>query len=395
MKKLLLVLIIFVLLGGAYLFGLLRGATHISTPPARWSENSELAQAWREVSVAMEAAGAKVYAATDDPREREDGITYLSQLLAASLEMKLAKGDRAHPAFTNWMGDDRKILGDSPDAVYHSAEISPDHAYEILGNRGDAEYFGVILYGRSLNGWNRAAANINHREFDFDSNGNFRVVISKEEPDDGSNWLPLEKDTHMVMVRQYFHNRSEKKEAEFSIRNMNQTNPSVSDDEVLAARMREAITFFNESLDGTLALAEMLIATPNSSAPPKSYNQDFGGIFYPTENNQYLGTWFSLEDDEALIIEGEAPDVDYWSVSLQNRWLQSLDYENFQVSLDNHKIETENNRYRIVVSSQKLATGNWLDTAGYKSGLIAIRYQLAGKIPPPKMTVVAFDEIDN
>ena len=391
MKKLVFGIIFLALLGGAYLFGTMRGSDTVVTPPAEWTEKSDFAKAWQELTVAMEAAGAKVMAAADDPRERQDGLQYLSQLMAASLEMKLIKGDRARPEFTDWMGDDRKLLGDSPDAVYHSAEISGDHSYEIVGHRGDAEFLSVMLYGRGLNGWNRAASNINSESLTFDKFENFRVVISQATPEDGSDWLMLEDDIHMVMVRQYFHDRPGKRESRFTIRNLNPPSFAEPDDATLAARLREAITFFNDSLNGTLALADMLVAAPNSSTPPRGYNQDFGGIFYPTEDNQYLGTWFSLKPDEALIIEGDAPDVDYWSVSLQNRWLQSLDYENYQVSLDNRKIKTKDGRYRIIVSSQKPKDGNWLDTAGYNSGLIAIRYQLAGKVPPPEMTVVKFD----
>ncbi len=394
MRKILLILLGVILIVLAYFFGTLRGSDTIVTPPAEWVEGSESAQAWRELSVSMEVASAKIFANTSHPRERQDGLLYLSQLLAASLEMKVSKGDRAHPAFTDWMGDDRKMLGDSPDAVYHSAEISADHSYEITGNRGDAEYLGVILYGRGLNGWNRPAENINHETLNFDSDGNFKIVISQSEPADAlTNWLKLEADIHMVMVRQYFHDRPGKTEARFDIRNLEASPRQKPSDAILAGRMNEATQFFNESLNGTLALAEMLIETPNSSTPPKRYNQDFGGIFYPTEDNQYLGTWFSLAPDEALIIGGDAPDVDYWSVALQNRWLQSLDFKNYQVSLHNRQITIKDGRYRIVIAAEEPSDGNWLDTAGYESGLVAIRYQLAGKIPPPDMKVVPLADI--
>lgn len=393
MKKALALFAGILLIAGAYFFGTIRGSDTVSAPSAEWADGSDTAKAWQELGISFEAAGAKVFEVTDDPRERRDGLQYLSQLMAAALEMKLTKGDRARPAFTDWMGDDRKILGDSPDAVYHTAEVSADHSYEITGQRGDAEYLGVMLYGRGLNGWNRAASNINHDTLQFDEFENFRVVMSKTKPKDGADWLHLEDDIHMVMVRQYFHDRPDKTEARFTIHNLNMPEIVIDNDIVLASRMRDAAMFFNDSLKGTLALADMLIATPNSSTPPTSYNQDFGGIFYPTEDNQYLGTWFSLLPDQALIIEGDAPDVDYWSISLQNRWLQSFDYENHQTSLDNHKIKTKDGRYRVVISAQKLKSENWLDTAGYNSGLIAIRYQLAGKIPPPTMTVVKLADI--
>ena len=85
--------------------------------------------------------------------------------------------------------------------------------------------------------------------------------------------------------------------------------------------------------------------------------------------------------------------MDYWSVSLQNRWMQSLDYQNYQVGLNNHQIETEDGRYRIIVSAQQPETGNWIDTAGTREGLLAIRYQLSQDSPPPTLSLLKFSEL--
>ncbi|MEE4659296.1 MAG: hypothetical protein V2J89_02440, partial [Halieaceae bacterium] len=152
-------------------------------------------------------------------------------------------------------------------------------------------------------------------------------------------------------------------------------------------------TFFNETVDGAIALADMMAQAPNSIDPPKSYSADFGGVFYPTFDNDYYGGWFYLEDDEALVVEGDVPDAPYWGVSLQNRWLQSLDYEHYQVGLNDHQIKTVNGRYRVIVSHQKPATGNWLDTAGHREGLLAVRYQLARNADKPTLTVVKFADL--
>jgi hypothetical protein len=253
------VLVVMLVAGLGYGLGRLQGATVISLPPASWTGDSESAAAWRELATSMEAAGARVFAATDDPLERREGLEYLGHLLSASLEMKVARGNPAAPRFTDWMGDYRKLLGDSPDATYHTAEISSAYRYEIVGNVVDADYLGLMLYGTGLNGWNRAGANLSH---------------------------------------------------------------------------------------------------------------------------------------EALVVEGQVPDAPYWSASLQNRWLQSLDYEHHQVSLNDAHIATADGRYRLVISHRKPAAGNWLDAAGHVEGLLAIRYQLPrGETPPPTMTLVKFDEL--
>ena len=394
MKKILLIAAVALLVAGAYLFGSFNSRQVIELPVATWTEDSQSAQAWREFSASLEAGGQRVFEATTDPAERLQGLRYLAQLASVSLEMKLAKGRASEPQFTNWMGDYRKFLGDSPDAVYHTAQLSSAYRYEITGNRGDAEYLGFMLYGRQMNGWNRAAANVSSESMRFGDNGDFTILLSRDRPaDHDGNWLQLEEDVHMVMVRQYYHDRASAEESDFSIRNLDQPGYLVAGDTETATAMREASAFFNETLSGAVALSEMLAGAPNQVDPPASYSPDFGGVFYPTFDNSYYGSWFYLQDDEALVIEGAVPDVNYWSVSLQNRWMQSLDYAHHQVSLNNHQIDSEAGRYRVVVAHRQPPSGNWLSTAGHREGLLSIRYQLASDAEPPSFEVVKFETL--
>lgn len=377
----------------AFVFGTFKVKRFVELPAADWTQGSEAATAWREFTASQEAGAAKIYAATDNPLERREGLKFLSSLASMSIEMKIAKGDRARPAFTDWMGDDRKLLGDSPDAIYHTAEISPDYSYEITGNIGEAEYLGFALYGRQVNGWNRAAGNLSHTDMEIDADGNFRVVLSRNADQNETHSLVLEDDIHMVMVRQYFHDRPSKTPATFSIRNLTPPTPTAQTDTELAGYIREAVMFFNDSLDGTIALGNMLQDEPNSATPPKKYDPDFGGVFYPTHDNQYFGTGFKLAPDEALIIEGEAPDADYWSISLQNRWLQSLSYDGKPVSLDNHQLTIKDGRYRVIVAHENPGPSDWLNTSGHTTGLVAIRYQLADTVPSPEILLAKLNDL--
>ena len=325
MKKIIISITVVILIAGAFLLGTLNASKTIAVPPAAWADNSEAAQAWRQFVASMEAAGAQVFAAHQDPRTQLEGITYLAQMAAVSLEMKLAKGNPAMPRFTDWMSDYRKFLGDSPDAVYHTAELSAEYEYKITGNIADTEYLSFALYGTSINGWNRAAANLSNQLMRFDEAGNFIIIISKKKPIASNiNWLAMEDDIHMVMVRQYDHDRASKQGARFTINNIAPPIFAPATDREVATGLNHATAFFNDTVAGAVALADILSAGANHIDPPKSYNPDFGGIFYPTADNEYYGSWFYLEEDEALVVEGPVPDAPYWSVSLQNRWMQSL-----------------------------------------------------------------------
>lgn len=382
-KRILVLAFILVGIGSAYLMGWMRSHTTISAPPAAWSENDDIAAAWHELSVSMEAAGAELMATAWDEHDKKEGFEALSSLLSAALEMKLTKGDPLRPAFTDWMSDHRKFLGDSPDAIYLTAEISGDIDYEITGNKADVHYLGIMLYGRLPNGWNRPAGNISSDNLRFDAQGNFRIILSQDEPSDTeADWLKLKRDVHMVMVRQYFHDRPNSHKASFQIRNLNASDVDEDEDELLktADGLRAATHFFNEAFRGTLALDRMQSKTLNSIDLPDSVDPDFVGIFYPTDDNAYFGTNFLIEEDEALVLEGAAPDVDYWSVVMMNRWMRSFDYETYQTDLNNSRIKVEDGRFKIIVAHQnpfpETSTENWLETGGLKHGLVTFRYQL-------------------
>ena len=93
------------------------------------------------------------------------------------------------------------------------------------------------------------------------------------------------------------------------------------------------------------------------------------------------------------MIEGAVPDAPYWGVSLQSRWMQSLDYKHYQIELNDHQITTKNGRYRIVVSHRQPPSGNWIDTAGKREGLLSIRYQLSQGSEKPTLTLVKFKQL--
>ena len=72
-------------------------------------KNDDIAKAWHELSVSMEAAGAELMATVRGAHDKKEGFQALNSLLSAALEMKLTKGDPLRPAFTDWMSNHRKF----------------------------------------------------------------------------------------------------------------------------------------------------------------------------------------------------------------------------------------------------------------------------------------------
>ena len=399
LKKILLVALVLVAIVGAYFMGWIRSHTTISTPPEAWSENDDIAKAWHELSVSMEAAGAELTAIARDAHDKEEGFQALSSLLSAALEMKLTKGDPLRPAFYGLDVKSPKVFGRLTRCdLFNGRNLLGNLDYEITGNKADVHYLGIMLYGRLPNGWNRPAGNISSNDIRFDDQGNFRLILSRNEPSDPDvDWLKLSRDVHMVMVRQYFHDRAKSQKASFQIRNLNAAASDQDNFLKTADGLRAATKFFNEAFRGTLALDRMQEKTLNSIDQPDSVDPDFVGIFYPTDDNAYFGTNFLIEADEALVLEGVAPNIDYWSVALMNRWMRTFDYETYQVDLNNNRIKVKDGRFKIIIAHKEppaeAGIENWLETGGLKHGLVTFRYQLYKGDETPTATLVKLQDL--
>ena len=69
-----------------------------------------------------------------------------------------------------------------------------------------------MLYGRLPNG-QRPMGTYQVNDIRFDDQGNFRLILSRNEPSNPDDWLKLNRDVHMVMVRQYFYDRAKSQKA--------------------------------------------------------------------------------------------------------------------------------------------------------------------------------------
>ena len=142
-------------------------------------------------------------AVTDEVTAAE-GYRFLTDALHAALEIYL-RSDARRPAFVPIVGPTFKWGGDNSDAFYNFAPIAPDVEYRVHGKRGDAVYLSVCIYGGPDDGrWStRIVSNLNDRDIDFDADGSFEIVVSRERPADARNWLALADDANAMVTRDY------------------------------------------------------------------------------------------------------------------------------------------------------------------------------------------------
>jgi hypothetical protein len=105
-------------------------------------------------------------------------------------------------------------------------------------------------------------------------------------------------------------------------------------------------------------------------------------------------TW-ELADDEALLLECEAPDADYWGFTLHTlAWLESGDFADHQTSLNDRQIHRDGDgRVRVVVSHRDPGAPNWIDTEGRPRGLLVYRFVWARTRPVPRARRLALADL--
>lgn len=436
----------------SYTLGNFNARDTISRPDMSWALGSAAAIKISDLSISLEHAANAIRERNPEASEADLGkaYDYLSGLLAASVEMHIAKGDPLRPAFTNWMSDYRKFLGDSPDAIYSTAPIDADSKYEVAITTGSADYLGFVVYERNpLTGWNRVAGS---RSIVPDAeNSLFRIRLTSESSEETSEskkldtllekstgstegaqgitgaetapsinshdgisdahmWnrepgsqqltLTLSDSSHLIMVREYFFDSEPRQPSRLTIKRLGTTDSVITgvitqigtsgqSATPFETRAENAVNFFNQTWQGSLALADALKEKTNSFDRPATVSPDFVGIFYPTPDNDYHGGSFSLAPGEALVVEGEVPTAAFWSITLQDHWMQSIESNGQPASLKGSDITNRDGRYRVWIGETSPPDGeDWLNTGDKSEGLVAIRYLLSDNATAPTARIM-------
>jgi hypothetical protein len=306
-----------------------------------------------------------------------DGYQHIFHLLQTSISFYLFN-DPLRPDFMLLATPYHKVLGDNVDSVYYFTQIRGDQEYIIKGKRYDSCYLSFALYGGGANGEisERVTQNINHTDIDFEEDGSFEIKLCKNPS--GRNEFKIDEDSVTLFTREYFFDRTTGKESDLSIENTAKLPPPLPlDDEELARRIKVMTTFFEQ----TTWIAPLPVEFPlNDFLDPFAFEMDQGG--WGTPDNIYCFGRFRLEDDEYLKINFRSPECCYWGMQTWNYLMQSMDYKNYDVCLNNSQaVQNEDGSYDIYISHKKMDVDNWVSTAGYKEAILFFRWLIAEEMP--------------
>jgi hypothetical protein len=332
-------------------------------------------KAWEEFCEQLKAAGgALMYPGTPtDPFQQAEGLRYLTRLTRAGLEAFVEYGDPAFPVLRRMVHETVKMGADNPDNHYFNAQISGEYEYRITGKRNTVHYIGFFTqngnYGTT--GKMTPCGKLEDSELNLMPDGSFEIILSKTRK--GKNWLMIEDETGLVMVRQTFSDRSAEIPAEISIENMDGRK---SPDPLTPMMVDEGLKTASLFVAGAPALFSKWakgFQKHTNELPlfdPETSNRAGGdaGIYY------YHSHW-KLALDEALVIDVKPPQCDSWNFQLNNYWMESLDYRYFHICINKAGASyNPDGSVTVVITHHNPGVPNWIETAGHTEGTMCWRW---------------------
>jgi hypothetical protein len=327
-----------------------------------------------------------------DPLDRAEGYRYLGRLLRLALEKFVEHADPAAPSFYRLSHETAKIGCDNPDSYYRNAAISGRYEYRIRGNRGTARYLGFgTYYGHyGSSGPSGCSGYLEAGDMENAPDGSFEIVVSCREH--AGNWLRMERDSSMLIVRETLLDRRRERPAELEIERLGVDGPpAVLSPERLVEGLAEAARFVRGTASLFADWAEGFARHPNALRPldPAVAGAAHGdpNIFF------HMGYW-QIGPDEALLVEAKPPPCEYWNFQLNNYWMESLDYRYHRIHYNSHTTRYRpDGSFRLVVARSDPGVPNWVETAGHSRGTMGLRWVKASRHPQPSTRVVKLREL--
>ncbi len=349
-------------------------------------------KAWDEFCDELKAAGAVLHlpGTPSDPFQQAEGLRYLTRLIRGGLEAFIEYGDPEFPVFRRTVHETVKMGADNPDNYYFNAQIIGSQRYRITGKRNTVHYIGFYTqngnYGTT--GGLAPCDSLDHTELVTNEDGSFEIILGKQK--EGQNWLKLEDETSLVMVRQTFLERQKEVPAEIFIEMLDSDGlpkpltPKRVDEGLKTASLFVGGASFlfarwaHNFQKHTNRLPEFDAAISNAAGGDSA-------IIY------YHSHW-KLQPGEALLIEAKPPLCDSWNFQLNNYWMESLDYRYFTICINKAGAVYEpDGKVRVIVSHDDPGMANWIQTCGHTEGTMCWRWYRPGpgeKAVEPECRVV-------
>jgi hypothetical protein len=257
--------------------------------------------------------------------------------------------------------------------------VADGAAYRLSGDRGTAQQVTIMAFTQTMQGFDpfdlSDVARGQDRHFD--------VLLSSQRPaDHRGDWWQLRPGTASLWVRSLSDRWGQEQEPRIAIERLGVPSRRRTRTETIAANLANLATIVDRTVtygidhtdalykEGAVNRLKMADYTSSGAMPAQWYHE---GIF-------------ELSEDEALIVEARLPaGCDYFSWSLTDRMLVTLDWTHAQTSLNRTQAGVDDDGVlRVVVAKSDPGIRNWMDTTGYDTGVLQCRAM--GSAEPPSIS---------
>ena len=362
---------------------------------------SVAAQEWRAYVDPLAPIGERTVALMsnpEDPQLRQEAYSLLFMSLSAAY-MGLLHADAEHPDFWPIFNQAYNFWTPNPDDVYYSTPVDGNGIYKISGYRGTVRIvdFGIsggTLVTRGSGGFDAVYANYDLDKLHINKkDGSFEVILSAERPEGyKGDWWKLDHKSTYLLVRQIAYDWLHEVDGRFAIERLDRPaikpRPSA---EKIAADLRQVAAW-------TENWTRMALQWPQNYRAKGLVNKvvvrdlnSIGGL----STQKYIEGLFEIGVDEALIYETEVPtQCRYWGIELNDMRWSAIDITNRQSNLNGYTARLDKDgKFRAVIAATDPGVPNWLDSAGYASGVMFGRWTECSSSPTPTVTKVKLADV--
>lgn len=357
--------------------------TTAETPTA--TNEQQLGEAWDAFVDSLKTMGHDALASAPNDVERVDGLRFILRQLAYREEQFLEFPGGHKPELFYAESPTRKVFADCPDTIYHQFSVARGGSYRITGTRGESPYISFTAYRAGV--VDRVVADLHDGEIKIDLDGHFSLDVGG--PAQATNWLDLGDDAAFVIIREYTHDRIDGVKATFEVEQRTPElghRPELDSDRLtgVLGLLGMGLTWVNAA---TVGLSEELRLRPNvmNEAGAELVSEMAG-----TPHNHYQLCYVQIAPGQALELELSPPACRYWSVHLNNWWLESPEFRDGQSVCinDAQAVREADGTIKMLVGPDDPGAGNWLDTKGRTETILLARYLLPEDELPPIVTNV-------
>jgi hypothetical protein len=308
------------------------------------------------------------------------------------------EADYGNPTLTKMGGMNRiQFQLQSTDCNYHTAVLHGAYSYRLTGYRGTCAVFQLSTFnGHSCDfadGW-KMIGNMNNVDTPGLAPGKqIDVVLSHEKPDDLGEalWLELPAGRCELHIRQYYADWFNEQPADLMLVCENQVFPApLLGREASETRFKRLVDLLRVHAD----FCEAGVRSHLNSPPDRVARFVVPGAFAGTD---YFSGYFRCRPDEAVIIEIDKPDCEYWNVELAQLQWEPGDWWARLVNYNLAQVHCEaDGGVRFYATWQDPGLPNWFDCSGRNLHLIGFRFfESRSEHAEPRVQTVPLAELES